>query len=249
MLNGILLCKNILISPSIMKFIIIITLVIRSKNKLSNMLRNKVKSAIVQKIKEAKYFSMILDCTLDVSHQEQVTLILVVLIIFNFHDTTGQGLFEEIQNILKILALYTPCGYHSINLTLCDITSSYTNAKDFFGVLQRIYTVFSHSTKRWKILRDNVNGLTIKPLSQMHWESYVNSVHGIKTQISDIKEPLVQLAEQDNDLKIKSEVESLATHGIRNFEFLLAMVIWFELLTVANEIGKILEKTCVLMWL
>lgn len=62
-------------------------------------------------------------------------------------------------------------------------------------MLQRIYIVFSHSTKRWKILRDNVKGLTIKPLSQTRWESHVNSVYAIKTQASDIREALLQLAE------------------------------------------------------
>ena len=193
------------------------------------------------------------------------------------YDTTGQGLFEELQNVLETLgldinnvrgqgydngsnmkgkhqgvqrklldinprALYTPCGCHSLNLTLCDIANSCTKAKDFFGVLQRIYTVFSHSTKRWKILRDNVKGLTIKPLSQTSWESHVNSVYAIKTQASDIREALLQLAEQDNDPKIKSETESLASHGIGNFEFLLAMVIWFELLSAVNEISKSLQK-------
>ena len=139
-------------------------------------------------------------------------------------------------------ALYTPCGCHSLNLTLCDIANSCTKAKDFFGVLQHIYTVFSHSTKHWKILRDNVKGLTIKPLSQTRWESHVNSVYAIKSQTSDVREALLQLAEQDNDPKIKSEAESLATHGIGNFEFLVAMIIWFELLTDVNEINKSLQQ-------
>jgi hypothetical protein len=60
---------------------------------------------------------------------------------------------------------YTPCGCHSLNLTLCDMANFCGKAKDFFGVVQHIYTIFANSTKRWQILKDNVKCLTPKSLT------------------------------------------------------------------------------------
>jgi hypothetical protein len=53
-------------------------------------------------------------------------------------------------------AFYSACSCHSLNLTLCDMAKTCGNAKDFFGIIQRIYIIFAKSTKRWQILKDNI---------------------------------------------------------------------------------------------
>ncbi|XP_074310409.1 uncharacterized protein LOC141646409 [Silene latifolia] len=139
-------------------------------------------------------------------------------------------------------ALYMPCACHSLNLALCDMAHSCTRAVSFFGIVQRIYALFSGSSKRWKILRDNVPDFTLKFLSNTRWESRIKSVKAIRFQAPELRLALSLLYEsRDSDAKSKSEAESLY-NALGGFDFLLGMIIWYEILFVINKVSKKLQS-------
>ena len=78
------------------------------------------------------------------------------------------------------------CACHSLNLTLCDTTHFCVKTVSFFGIVQRIYSLFANSTKRCKVLLDNVPDLTVKSLCNTRWESRIKSVKAIKFQAPQI---------------------------------------------------------------
>ncbi|KAL5581805.1 hypothetical protein UlMin_014247 [Ulmus minor] len=177
------------------------------QNELVQMLALEVKNTITKTFKEVKYFSIILDCTPDTSHQEQMSLIIRCVDIStspinikeffleflkgydNGFNMKGkhQGLQKRLLDI-NPLALYTPCGCHNLNLVLCDIATS-----------------------------------------------------SITFQASKIRDALLELAKVSEDPKIKSESECLAIYELENFEFLLGMIIWYDILFTINAVSKNLQ--------
>jgi hypothetical protein len=173
----------------------------------------------------------------------------------NIDDIRGQGydngsnMKGKHQGVQKQLldknprAFYIPCACHSLNLTLCDMSKSCSKAVSFFGIVQRIYALFLGSTKRWKVLLDHVPSLTVKSLCNTRWESRIKSVAAIRYKAPHIRAALFELHHaSDTDPMAKSDAKSLYDL-IGTFEFILGMVIWYDILYAVNVVSKKLQSS------
>ncbi|XP_076906044.1 uncharacterized protein LOC143561998 [Bidens hawaiensis] len=118
-----------------------------------------------------------------------------------------------------------------------------TKYREFFGVIQWIYSIFANSTKRWAILKDNVKELTLKSMCPTRWESCVDSVKPIRFQLMDLREALLEVRDLNTniDTKTQSDARSLSKNKVCEFEFYLATVIWYEILSTVNFVSKRLQ--------
>ncbi|KAK4729430.1 hypothetical protein R3W88_022418 [Solanum pinnatisectum] len=122
------------------------------QNELINLLASEIKNKIIEKVIKTKYFSIILDCTPDTSHQDQMSFI--------------------IRSV--------------------DISATPINVTEYFLEFLKV---------------DDTSG----------------------KEVSD-------------DPKIKSEANCLAIFELENFEFLLGMTIWYDVLFAVNSISKSLQS-------
>ena len=113
-------------------------------------------------------------------------------------------------------------------IVIGDMCQSCVQSKSFFGLLGRLYTFFSESTKQWSILKKHITGLTVKPLCDTRWESHIDSVKVLRYQSMEVYEALL---ESSDDEQACSEAESLAD-GIKNFNFRVFVVMWYDLLYI-----------------
>ena len=96
-------------------------------------------------------------------------------------------------------------------------------------------------------MKDNLSGLTLKPFSATRWESCVDSVKAIRFQMQDIREALLEISDTDNDATICNEAKSLANNEVGDFEFIVAIIIRYEILSVVNLVSKKLQAKDMLL--
>ena len=84
------------------------------------MFASAIKSNIIKKIKRAKYFSIILDCTPDASHQEQMSLIIRYVDLSSNHASVD-GAIDKVQVLISFFKNYREIGFLEALQTAKDI--------------------------------------------------------------------------------------------------------------------------------
>ena len=87
--------------------------------------------------------------------------------------------------------------------------------------------------------------MTVKSWSNTRWESRIKSVQAIRFQTPQIRSALIALekASTDDPMAV-SECQSLVS-ALENFEFIVGLVIWHDILFSINKVSKKLQSKIV----
>jgi hypothetical protein len=88
----------------------------------------------------------------------------------------------------------------------------------------------------------------VKSWCNTRWESRIKSVGAIRFEAPNIRSALLQLStDKDVESKDRSDAKNLFD-VLGTFEFILGMVIWYEILFIINKVSKQLQSpSCALM--
>lgn len=264
---------------------------------LIEIMSQKVHAVIVDEVKASGYFSLSVDSTPDISHIDQLSVVLRYVVdgepierfltFLELQSHAGEGMAKQVLQYLreacnidfskcrgqsydnaanmsgcykgmqkKILeenefAIYIPCAAHSLNLVGRSAVDSCLEAVNFFHTVQLIYTFFSASTNRWKILKGClVNEKLVKSLSDTRWEAHAVATEAILKSHPQIIEALECLQEdQSQKGDTRREAENIAKK-MQELEFAFMLVFWEEVLQHFHRVSQALQnehvnlKTC-----
>lgn len=246
---------------------------------------------ITSKVKNAIYYSIIVDSTPDVSHVDQLSFILRYVteygaiqesfcgfIQIEHHDSAyltdvvlntlqnfgisvtncrGQsydnaanmaGKYTGLQARIKEhseTAYYVPCAAHSLNLVGNCAAESCLASVDFFSFVNNLFTFFSSSTSRWKIVIDHLsrpNSKHLKRVSDTRWSARADAVLALREDYQNIKEALKEFCESSNQ-QPASRVEAKGLlKKMDEYETVLLTVLWNKLLSRINSTSKSLQE-------
>nr|CAI5818433.1 unnamed protein product [Callosobruchus analis] len=156
------------------------------------------------------------------------------------------GVYGGLQTLIKEHAPntdYVHCAAHALNLVLNDAARHVREVSTFFDNLEKIYTFFGNSIKRWAMLSDDSSEkylITLKKVSPTRWSSRNDALLAVKKNFLLIMKPLYQLNLISNKKDEREECKSIV-NILESFDFLVLVAFFSSLFEIINPVSTALQ--------
>uniref|UniRef100_H3ABB3 DUF4371 domain-containing protein n=1 Tax=Latimeria chalumnae TaxID=7897 RepID=H3ABB3_LATCH len=258
------------------------------QDELIEILLKRIEGNIVEEIKAAPFFSVIMDTTQDISKTDQLSQVtnetdernMATGVEINFQeicDQSASGLEKKIIGCIEQKGLdiskcrgqgydenshmsgvysgvqtriskkephaeYVHCAAHNLNLTLNDSVRGTPEVKHFYDVIERLYTFFGHSIKRWAMLSSSFpSNITLKRLCPTRWSSRYESLFALRFQYLHIMKALTKIFLLSKNSDERCEASALKKL-MENLNFVFLVVLQSKILETVNAVSKLLQS-------
>ena len=162
-----------------------------------------------------------------------------------------RGIHAGVQAKVKEIqprAIYCHCYAHCVNLVLVEATSSNQCCRNFFGVIQNLYTFIEASPHRhstlvafMKELSSKPHVKTLKKLSDTRWACRSDAVQAVYENFEAIVKSLEEIEDNCYDGRISAEACGLK-FSILKFDFFLCLFVLKDLLFKCRTVSDYLQR-------
>ncbi|CAH0560643.1 unnamed protein product [Brassicogethes aeneus] len=229
-------------------------------NEFIHLLANEVKNNIITELQVAKYFSIIVDSTTDISHIDQLTVI-IRYVLPNGHPVERfLGFVEIISHTAESLSnvLQTKLSDLNININYCR-GQSYDNASNMSGKYNGLQAKIKEKTNNAHFVPCSSHSLNLvgnsaaesclqasgyfeNKICDTRWSARADAIKSIALGFSEIKDALVELNEDTNQKNSTRTEAGDLLNKMNTFEFALMTSIWKKILDRINSTSKSLQN-------
>ncbi|XP_047141270.1 zinc finger MYM-type protein 1-like [Hydra vulgaris] len=137
------------------------------------------------------------------------------------------------------LATYSPCACHSLNLCGAQAAECCPQVITFFGIVQKLYNIFSSSPQRWEIKKKNI-GSSFHIMSQTRWSARMDCIKSFATHLPGIIKSVADIRNLNLSIENRADLNGIISY-MESFECILMSAIWFKVLTAINYTNLVLQ--------
>lgn len=150
-------------------------------------------------------------------------------------------------------AYFVHCYAHRLNLVVVDTCTKNVDARNFFGILQKLYVFIENSTKRHGLFQDikrdemlsdegvAQKGGNLTSLSATRWCARAQNCTVLSKNIVSVVRTLTAIS-TDASYDTETAANAIALHKCIDFKFCLCLTVFSEILKLCNIASKSLQS-------